>query len=153
MHENLTTLESSTVTTLTNLMSSVNFTDKNIRLGAGGIDNRSVFTYSKWYDWNRTQKNNFKDCFQSSVIDTTLVGWFLKFPANTGFLDLMDNWVETPEAGTVLAYALKDNQKIVLDGTEVTVAKGAGIKFKLSVPHKIETSASGQDWACLMQLI
>lgn len=153
MHENLTTLDSSIVSNLETLSSQVTFTDKNIRLGAGGIDNRSVYTYSKWYDWNRTQKNSFKGLFDSSVIDKTLVGWFLKLPANTGFMDLMNTWIDTPESGTILAYALKDNQKIILDGSEITVAKGAGIKFKLSVPHKIETSATGQDWACLMQLI
>lgn len=153
MHENLTSLDSSKVDSLLTLKSAVTFTDKNIRLGEGGADNRSVLTYSRWYEWNRTQKATFESALGSTLIEKSIVGWFLNIPANTGFLDEMRNWVNEPMAGTVVAYSLTDGQNIVLNGTTVTVNRGEGIRFSLKVPHKIDTSASGQQWACLMQLI
>lgn len=153
MYENLTALDSSTVDQLLVLKGAVPFTNKNIRLGSGGIENRSVYTYSRWYEWNRTQKSTYETALGSALIDKSIVGWFLDIPANTGFLDLMDNWVDEPMAGTVVAYSLANGQEIIINGSTVTVNRGEGIRFSLKMPHEIKTSASGQQWACLMQLI
>jgi hypothetical protein len=151
MYTRLETFDENTVQSLRALFETVEFTSKNKRLGEGGSANISVYTYSKWKTWNRMQVRNFKSIFDSADVDKSIIGWFLHLPANAGFLDLMTVWVGK-SAGTVIAYALEDNQKIWLGGTEITVNKGEGIKFNLSVPHEIKKSNVNQKWSCLMQI-
>ena len=152
MHTLLQSFSEETVLELTELFHSVEFTNKNKRLGAGGSANISVYTYSKWKTWNRTRVQKFKSKFNGSDVDKSIIGWFLHLPANSGFLDLMTVWVGK-SSGTVIAYALENNQKIWLNGIEVTVNKGEGIKFSLSIPHEIKKSNVDQKWACLMQIV
>lgn len=146
-------LNEETVSRLQSLNAEVAMTDHNRRVGANGAARMSVYTYSKWHTWNRLQKTQFKQSFGSEV-DTAVIGWFLHFPPITGFLDLMTAWVDTKtSAGTIIAYALDNNQTIILNNTPVIVNKGEGIKFSLRVPHEIRQSSTGQHWACLMQLV
>lgn len=136
---------------LQTLANAVSYTNKNIRVGASGANRMSKYVYSRWYDWNRQQKVTFKNSFSAEQANNALVGWFLKFPANQGFLDLMDYWVDKPMAGIVVAYALTNNN-IVINGNQISVKSGEGIKFSLKHPHEIRVSPSEQRWACLMSL-
>ena len=153
MYEKMLNLNEEAVSQLQSLNAAVTMTGQNRRVGANGVDHMSVYTYSKWHTWNRLQKTQFKQSFGPEV-DTAVIGWFLQFPPITGFLDLMTAWVDTKTAaGTIVAYALDNNQTIILNNTPVTVNKGEGIKFSLRVPHEIRQSPAGQKWACLMQLV
>jgi len=151
MYKKLSKLNQESVNNLIELYDEVQFINKNIRTGASGIEKMSVYFYSKWKTWNRHQTSKFKNCFSQTLVDNSLIGWFLKFPSNKGFLDLMTTWVGK-DCGTVYAYALEDNQKIWLNGIEITVNKGEGIEFCLSIPHEVKLSSLEQKWACLMSL-
>jgi len=151
-YELLTKLDSSSISSLNTIKDAITFTDQNIRLGENRTDNMSVYRYSKWTTWNRTQKSDFKDCFESSDIEKSVIGWFLNFPANTGFLDNMTYWNDKDGCGTVISYAL-EAQSIIIDGTTVNLEAGQGIKFKLNQSHKIETSSSARNWACIMMMV
>jgi hypothetical protein len=149
MYEKLSTLPTEKVQTLEEIFSTVPMSEHRKRVGAGGVDHMSVYTHSKWTTWNRYQKLSFKTAFEPAFLDKAVIGWMLHFPANTGFLDLMTAWVDEKICGTVIAYALAD-QQIELNGEVVEVGQGEGIKFSLRIPHEIKLSQTDQKWACLM---
>lgn len=152
MIERIGNLEATAIATLKSLQDTVNFKSDRIRLGANGAANISVYSFSKWKEWNRETRNSFKECFKSTDIENALIGWFLHLPANTGFLDQQTAWVNETAAGTVIAYSLTDNNNITIDGTEASLSTGEGIKFSLKNIHEIKTSDSDKSWACLMLL-
>jgi len=143
-------LSSENLTALNTLKSGVTFVSNNTRLGVNNFNNLSVYEYSKWKTWTRTQRSNFKNCFATADIDKAVIGYFLRFPANTGFLDEMNAWQDATSVGTIVAYSLTENNSITIDGNTVSVAKGQGIEFSLKNAHAISTSATDSDWACLM---
>jgi hypothetical protein len=151
MYKNLPKLNQENIDKLNSLRSQVPFTDKDRRAGSSGLQKMSIYTYSKWKSWNRSQVLTFKESLDQSLVDKALIGWFLKFPATTGFLDLMTTWVGK-DCGIVSAFSLEDNQKIWLNGEEITLNKGEGIQFSLSVLHEVKTANFEQNWACLMSL-
>ena len=151
MHETLTTLDSTSVDALLDIKENVNFSSNNIRIGKNSLDKLSVYSNSKWHDWTRDQRSSFKNIL-SSHIDTAVIGWFITFPANTGFLDTMDYWVDKPDSGTVVAFSLTNNNNITIAGNTVTLNKGEGIKFSLREIHEVGIASSERSWACLMQL-
>lgn len=151
MYKTLPQLSPATLQTFDTLVQQVSFTNDNIRLGANGTEKVSKYFYSRWFDWTDTQRAEFKHCF-SATASKPLVGWFLTFPANTGFLDLMTYWQDKVMAGVVVAYALENNQKIWLNGKEVTLDRGQGLEFSLKVLHEVKSSPIQQKWACVMQL-
>lgn len=120
------------------------------RIGAGGQQALSEYAYSRWYGWSRKDREGFQTCFPAHVVDRSVVGWFLKIPPTTGFLDRMTTWVGQKMAGTVLAYALMPEQELVLNDQVVTVADGEGVMFNLGIIHEIKPSSRGQLWACVM---
>jgi hypothetical protein len=150
MYTQRETLSSESLTALDNLKSVVTFKANSTRLGANKFDKLSVYEFSKWKDWSRDQRANFKSCFTSSDVDKSVIGWFLSFPANTGFLDTMNAWQDAKASGTILAYSLTANNKITISGTEVTLNRGEGIEFSLTNEHSVSILASERNWACLM---
>jgi hypothetical protein len=151
MYTKLPKLNEQHISDLTQLMSEVQYSDKGIRMGANGIEKLSKYHYSKWYDWTRPQKQRFKDSLGTELIDQAVVGWFLKLPKNTGFLDLMNYWVDKKMAGVIASYALSD-QDIWINNEKITVLRGEGIRFSLKNPHEIKISTKDQNWACVMLL-
>lgn len=151
MHETLTTLDSSTVDALVGLKSDITFASDNIRIGENGLAKLSVYNYSKWYNWSREQRETYKDLL-SDYVDTAIVGWFISFPANTGFLDNMTYWKDKSDSGTVVAFSLTNNNTIKIAGNTITVNKGEGIRFSLRQVHEVELASFERNWACLMQL-
>lgn len=152
MYEKLSKLTDSQINMLTSLKQDVPMSNKYIRLGESGTATQSVYYYSKWSTWNREQKNNFKTIFTEADINKSVVGWFLNFPANTGFLDKMIAWQGQEDCGTVISYAL-DAQIIYIDDQPVNMLAGEGIKFKLNHLHEIKTSPTERNWACIMVMI
>lgn len=134
------------------LSQNVKFSNNNIRLGSGGLQKLSNYSYSRWYDWTSEQRNTFKQLFHPADANNSVVGWFLTFPAEIGFLDTMTYWQDKLMAGTVVAYALSNNQSIYLNNECITLNKGEGIRFSLRTLHEVKSSTFEQKWACLMQI-
>ena len=150
MYKIETTLTNSSLTTFDILINQIQFVSDNIRLGANGTAKISNYSYSRWYDWTADQRMAFKSAFGPEV-DKAIVGWFLTFPANTGFLDLMTYWEDKKMAGKIIAYALHNNQRMCINGIEQTINRGEGVKFSLRVPHEVNINSIKQDWVCIMQ--
>jgi len=151
MYTKLTKLDPSKISILENLKSQVPYRSDNIRVGASGNNKMSIYSYSKWFAWSRIQRNEFKQAVGKELADQAMAGWFLNFPANRGFLDLMTYWQDKVMAGRVISYALAD-QDIWLNGQKITILKGEGIQFSLKIPHEIKQSSRDQAWACLLLL-
>ena len=145
-----TALSADNLTALDTLRSNVAYTSNNIRLGTNNYSGLSKYSVSKWKSWTRTQRSTFKDCFIADDINKSVIGWFLKFPANTGLLDEMNAWDGEAVAGTVVAYSLDDNNTINIDGTLVTCDRGQGVEFSLTNTHSISIAGVERNWACLM---
>jgi hypothetical protein len=152
MVENLTNLSTDTLNALDALKSQVTFKNTGIRVGQNGLDKLSVYEYSKWKTWNRAQKNTFKSAFDSADLEKSLIGWFLKFPGSTGFLDVMDYWQNNNDSGIVLAYSLTDGNSIWIGGTEYHANRGVGFKFSLRHLHEVRANPAERNWACLLRL-
>lgn len=119
------------------------------RRGANSPQVQSVYNFSKWFDWNATQREQFKQYFPTTVREKIVQAWFLELPRHTGFLDLMNYWVGKPLSGRVIATALKD-QSIWLDGKEQRLSAGQQIGFSLETLHEIKACKDGGLWACVM---
>lgn len=152
MYEKLSKLTDEQINTLRTLQQNVSMTDKHIRLGENGQSNLSVYTYSKWTDWTREQKTNFKTAFTEEQLEKSVIGWFLHFPANTGFLDRMIAWEGQTHCGTVISYAFED-QEIYINDQAVSILAGEGIKFKLNTIHEIRPQTHERNWACIMVMV
>jgi hypothetical protein len=150
--ENLPAIGNDTVDNLKSILSSVELLSTNRRVGENGVDNMSVYETSRWYDWDMNKVQEFKDQFDSAHVEKAITGWYLHLPANTGFLDVMDYWVDKPDSGTVVAYSLTDGNNIVINGNTYTCNAGEGIKFSLRYKHEIKTNPAVRSWACLMLL-
>lgn len=122
------------------------------RVGANGQDALSVYSNSKWYNWDRKTRAHFKLLFPDQYVKKALIGWFLDIPREDGFLDLMTYWKDDVMPAVVAAYALRDNQTLWLDGKPFTANRGEGILFTLDCLHEIKPSQDGQRWACVMYL-
>lgn len=151
MYKIVSTLSNEALQTFDSLITEVEFSNSNIRLGANGLNQLSKYSSSRWYDWTADQRSLFKRHFGPDS-DKALVGWFLKLPAEVGFLDLMTYWEDKIMAGNIVAYSLSDNQKIRLANEEITVNRGNGIKFSLKIPHEIKKANIHQTWVCIMNL-
>ena len=138
---------------LKQLASIVEYSSTSTRLGVNNFDALSVYEFSKWNKWTRNQRLEFKSCLPQEEIESSVIGWFLNFPATTGFLDTMDYWKDTVSAGTITAYSLTPNNKIIIDNEEINVSEGKGIKFSLRNAHAVNTSQTESRWACLMLMI
>lgn len=140
------------ISSLKSIMGSVDLTEGHVRLGTGGFKKRSVFKQSKWLEWDRETKNDFKSNLPQKYVNDSLIGWFLHIPKEVGFHDEQDFWAKAPMAGTVVSFALEDNMKIIINGKEIQVPKGHGVKFNLRNVHEIKKQPTDQNWACLMIL-
>lgn len=152
MYEKLIKLNNTNLNTLLSLKSSVVFTRDEMRLGHNRTANLSEYSSSKWKDWTKLQRDQFKNCFDRQYVDNSIIGWFLNFPADVGFLDLMKTWENSNNCGTIVAYSF-ENQDIFLEGNQISLLAGEGIKFKLNVAHEIKKSSLDRNWACLMLMI
>ncbi len=152
MYKQLPKLTNDNLIKLENLLDIVSYKNKIEHIGVNGYNRLSVYNTSKWYDWTRQQKQEYKSCFENEFTDKALIGWFLRFPKTTGFLDKIEYWKTTNAAGIILAYALDDGQDIHLDGNKIVVNKGEGIAFSLRTTHEVKVKATEQNWACLMTM-
>lgn len=119
------------------------------RVGANGSNKLSRYNVAKWFDWTHAQRETFRSVFPIPLQRKAIQGWFLDIPRGTGFLDLMDYWVDKPMSGSVCCTALKD-QVIHLDHKPIKIKKGQQISFSLCTLHEIKPSKEGQLWACIM---
>lgn len=122
----------------------------NTRIGMNGEKALSIYDYSKWLRWNRHQRKTFKETFFQPQMEKATQCWFLRFPEGTGFLDVMNQWVNDPHPASIVSMSLKDGQIITLDGEDVVVNKGEVIGFRLNSLHSVPKSDKEQLWACTM---
>lgn len=141
-------LADANINTLTQLASEVEMVEargRERRVGSnGGI---SRYRNSRSFTWKHKQRELFKAQFPEKVIERMHVGSFLEITPAVGFLDRMTKWVDKPDAGVAVAYALNDDLTIYINDVEVLVAKGSGIGFSLSQVHEIKPTPTGQLWA------
>jgi hypothetical protein len=145
-------IDEATVQDLISLSEQVEFSGPWHRVGANGPDRMSVYQQSRWYSWTKSQRDVFAAAFSSEDMDWAAVGWFLKFPPQTGFLDVMDFWVDKPYAGTIVAVSLSDNNDGYVAGEEIILQPGEKIEFSLKNLHEVRESENERLWACIMQL-
>lgn len=112
----------------------------------------SQYRFSRWYEWATQDRLAFQQALPHRIERESVVGWFLHYPANQGFLDLQTHWHGAERAGTVFAWALNDEQVIHIEGERVVVPRGEGIAFNLTTRHEVKRLAHDQDWACVMTL-
>lgn len=151
MYSSVTKLDTASVAELDQLTQEVEFSYGDVRPGANAPSVVSKLGHSKWYDWSRTQKNNFKNLLQPHT-EKAVVGWLLKFPEN-GFLDTQDYWVDTRNAGTIVAYSLTDGNRLEVAGERIECKRGEGVRFALNQLHSVPAEKYERNWACLMQMV
>lgn len=149
----LPTLEQKALDVLNTISTSVPFILANNRhrhIGANRGNNVSQYEFSRWYEWKRNQRNDYKTAFNPKQVERSVVGWFLKLKPNVDFLDKMTQWEGQSGFGTIVSYALQDNQAILINNRQFILNKGEGITFNVNEVHEIKPSTEGQLWACLM---
>jgi hypothetical protein len=120
------------------------------RMGVNGADALSIYKNTRWFTWTAKQRNKYKALLPEHMVNQAVVGWYLDLPAGDGFLDRMTVWVDKPNSGTAIAYALRGDQTILINDKPVLVKQGQGIGFSLREIHEIKPSEEGQLWACVM---
>lgn len=125
-------------------------TGSNRRTGQGRHESLSLYHYSKWFKWTKSQREIYSESLHKFSIDRALQCWFLKFDPGEGFLDTMDYWVNEKTPATIWSTALLDNQTIIIDDEEIVVKLGETIVFDLNRLHSVPISDKGQKWACVM---
>lgn len=97
------------------------------RMGANMYAALSIYNYSRWYLWNADQRKRFKASMPDKPIKKSVVGWYIHFPAEEGFLDVQTYWADERMSGTAVSFALNDNQTIIIGDDTVTLNAGEGI--------------------------
>ena len=146
-------LDDTQVDTLVNLAKPMYFVEAHgsrRRVGRNGPNALSMYSVTKWFNWNKAQREVFREHFPEVYRDKIVQGWFLKYPKDIGFLDIMDAWANTPYCGTIVAISLRDNQSMKIEDTLVTLQKGEIIKFHLGTTHSVPRVKDEHLWACLM---
>lgn len=120
------------------------------RVGLLGKDNLSVYNNSKYLKWTSSQRAEFASCIDENIIKNSLVCWFVQFPANSGFLDKLDTWVNDKSPAWVTCYLIKGKGKVSLNDEIVDIEEGEAISYSLDMIHGVESTQEGSVWACVM---
>jgi hypothetical protein len=125
-----------------------------VRMGANIGSKISCYKDTRWFKWSAAQRKRFKDYFDNRPhVTKALVGYFIEFPKNCGYLDTQTTWVAGGEHSTIIvAYALNDGQSIIISDKKVTLNAGEGISFRLSKVHEVKKSKRDSLWANTMVL-
>jgi hypothetical protein len=129
-------------------------TSHRLRMGANLGAKPSVYKDTRWFKWTAEQRQRFKTAFDNRAhVAKALVGYFLEFPKNVGFLDVMTTWAELGERSAIIvAYAINDGQHIVINSNKVVLNAGEGIAFHVSQIHEVKKSKLDALWANTMVL-
>jgi hypothetical protein len=122
------------------------------RIGVHGINNLSVYNYSRYLTWTSAQRKLFSDNYPTNADSKAFIKWFVEFPANTGFLDRLETWKEDKSPSWYTCYNIRGAGSITLDGVEITVPVGQGISYPLSIPHEMKVTTTGALWACVVTM-
>lgn len=129
-------------------------TCQRVRMGANIGTKISHYKDTRWFKWSADQRKRFKDYFDnSSRVTKALVGYFIEFPKNCGYLDLQTTWAgQGTRTAIITAYALNDGQHIIIDDKKVVLNAGQGIAFHVSAIHEVKKSKRDSLWANTMVL-
>lgn len=120
------------------------------RMGMSGKDNLSIYNNSKFLRWNDLQRKQFNASLPQEVINKSLVNWFVHFPANIGFLDKLDTWINNVSPAWLTCYLVKGKGLVTLNGETIEINEGEGITYSLANIHSVEITQEGSLWACVM---
>lgn len=121
------------------------------RLGASREKALSIYKYNRWFKWNKRDRDTVKSFFPDHIAKYIIVAHLLEIPAETGFLDLMDNWVGLPKAGYIVSVNIGTTvQEVFISGKKYSVRPGENIAFSLVELHEIKPSKTGQLWGFVM---
>lgn len=110
----------------------------------------SKYWYTRWFDWKHKQRVIYREAFPAEFTEITNQCWFVKYEANTGLLDVMDNWVNQKNPATFYCMALYDRQTIHINDELVIVNKGEILEFTINQIHEVRPLDRDRLWACIM---
>ena len=116
-------------------------------MGVNGINNLSMYEYSRFMTWTAEQRAEFSKWFPQQADSKAVVKHFVKYEANKGFLDRIETWVNDRSPSWLTCYNLEGEGNIILNSTPTIVPVGYGITFSLNEPHEIKPSQIGTTWA------
>ena len=85
------------------------------RIGAGLSDNLSVYSLCKIEMLPMAQRRRFRAEMPEALLNKSYTEYFLTLPPGTGHIDRMVYWLGKNTAMRINAFALKDNQSILID--------------------------------------
>lgn len=153
MHKLLEKLDETVRNELLTLSKSVTFKpaiSHRRRMGMSGKDKLSIYNNSKYLKWTSEQRSIFKTCIGDKLANKALVSWFVQFPAETGFLDKLNTWVNSPSPAWLYCYLVEGKGKVGLNEQVIELEAGQGIAYSLANIHSVETTQEGSLWACVM---
>lgn len=112
----------------------------------------SEYYFSKWYHWNRFQRKEFRSLIPKDLDDKIFLANFTMYRANTGFLDTIVQFRDrNHHLGRIVAIALYDNQKIIIERKEYTLNAGDAISFATREIHAVPKSSKDALWVVTCQ--
>lgn len=83
-----------------------------MRMGINGMERPSVYETCSFFKLPIREAKRLKALLPQKYADVSVLRYFLKFPANTGFLDGQSCWVGVPRPVDIVAWSLTDNNQI-----------------------------------------
>jgi hypothetical protein len=122
------------------------------RIGVNGINNLSVYSYSRYLTWTSAQRKIFSDNYPTNADSKAFIKWFVEFPADTGFLDRLETWKDDKSPSWYTCYNIRGAGSITLNGVDITIPAGQGITYPLSIPHEMKSTSTSALWACVVTM-
>jgi hypothetical protein len=122
------------------------------RIGVNGINNLSVYRYSRYLTWTSSQRKFFSENFPINADSKAFIKWFVEFSANEGFLDRLETWVNDKSPSWYTCYNIKGSGNITLNNVDLQIPEGQGISYPLNIPHEMKKSSIGALWACVVTM-
>lgn len=101
-----------------------------MRMGINGLKKPSVYETCSLFKLPVRQALGIKALLPKRYADVSVLRYFLKFPANTGFLDGQSCWIGVPRPFDIVAWSLTDDNQIRVS---TPLDNNAPIKDKLRV--------------------
>lgn len=105
-----------------------------MRMGINGMEKPSVYETCSFFKLPIRDAKRLKALLPQKYAEVSVLRYFLKFPANTGFLDGQSCWVGVPRPVDIVAWSLTDNNQIRVS---TPLPDDAPLKEKLRVGNVV----------------
>jgi hypothetical protein len=122
------------------------------RMGVNRMNRPSVYSYSRYLTWNKSQRDIFYESFPNKFVSKSIVSWFVLYPKTIGLLDRLEQWMMEKSPAWITSYNLYGSGQITMNKTDIKVEVGSGITFPLNIPHEVKESGEDSLWACVMTM-